>query len=370
LKKLARFGLVALPLLALLLTLVSPGRMTPASAQAAPADPPDLKALVDAVNKEGGDLNLSWSNAVYGGADGAKKIQDAINAQYHTHLNIRFTPLAIPGFAFTSQLQQEVAAGQTASSDIAFDLHLTSEAPAYLEVDYRKYVRGLPEEAMFYNKRALILGTYLGGFYYNTNLVKGAMVPHSIYDLLKPEWKGKIATPQIEGSQSIFLALPDGIGEAAYVKYFQQFAKQVGGLIRCGTSDRVASGEFAIFGYDCGDNEARLAQRKGQPLEEFYPKEGTGLGYFVPAIPKTSAHPMAARLWMAYMISKPGQELLWQLMAIDNDKLPGSHMAQLIADQKKAGVKIIVFYGLDATHPDLAKLEAQISDIVANASAH
>ena len=145
LKNFARFGLVALSLFALLMTLVSAGRMTPVSAQAAPADPHDLKALVDAVNKEGGDLNLSWSNAVYGGADGAKKIQDAINGQYHTHLNVHFTPLAIPGFAFTSQLQQEVAAGQTASSDIAFDLHLSTEGPAYQVIDYRKYVPGLTE---------------------------------------------------------------------------------------------------------------------------------------------------------------------------------------------------------------------------------
>jgi hypothetical protein len=57
-------------------------------------------------------------------------------------------------------------------------------------------------------------------------------------------------------------------------------------------------------------------------------------------------------------------------MALDNDKLPGSHMAQLIADQKKKGVKIIVFYGLDATHPVLARLETQISAIVANANPH
>jgi iron(III) transport system substrate-binding protein len=220
---------------------------------------------------------------------------------------------------------------------------------------------------MWFGKRAVAVASYLGGFYYNTKLVPANMVPHSLYDLLKPEWKGKIATPQIEGAQANFLTLPSGLGGDATLKFFGDFAKQVGGLIRCGTSDRVASGEFWIFGYDCGDGEARLAQRKGQPLAEFYPKEGTSLNYYAPGIPRTAAHPMAARMLIAYMLTPAGQATLWNIMGLDYHKLPGSHLAAIIAEQRRKGTKIIEAYGLDATHPELDRYEKQIGDLVAQA---
>jgi ABC-type Fe3+ transport system substrate-binding protein len=362
-KKFVRFFALVSTFTALL-ALVTPAVWVRA-ADAPAADPENMQQLVAAVDKEGSSLNVAWSNAVYGGADGAKRIEAAINAKYHTHIAIKFLPLAIPGFSFTNQVAQEVAAGQTASSDVLFDAHLASEGAAMIPVDWHRYVPTVGESAMYYGHRAVGVATILEAFYYNTKLVPPNMVPKSLNDLLKPAWKGKIAAPPYEGAEASFITLPGGLGGDGTIKYFQAFTKQLGGVIRCGLTDRIASGEFWMFGYDCGDYEARIAQRKGQPIAEFYPKEGVGVQYYAPAIPKTSAHPMAARLFIAFLLTREGQDMLWDMMGIDNDKLPGSHMGGVMAGMRKSGVHFIEAFGIDAQHPELERYEKQIDDIVA-----
>jgi ABC-type Fe3+ transport system substrate-binding protein len=134
--------------------------------------------------------------------------------------------------------------------------------------------------------------------------------------------------------------------------------------MRCGSDDRIASGEIPIFGVDCGDYAARMAQRAGQPLANFYPKEGAGLLFFAPGIPNTAAHPYAARLLLAFFLSKEGQKALWDVMGTDDYRLPGSHMSQVVGDAKKRGVKVIEAFGLDTTHPELLDYEKTIDDLV------
>ena len=102
------------------------------------------------------------------------------------------------------------------------------------------------------------------------------------------------------------------------VKFYTALSANIGGLMTCGDTDRVVSGEFAFFGLDCGDQEVRLRQRKGEPIATFYPKEGTAIYAFSPGIPLTAAHPNAARLFIAYLLTPPGQKLLWDEFGCDN----------------------------------------------------
>ena len=176
-------------------------------------------------------------------------------------------------------------------------------------------------------------------------------------DLLKPEWKGKVATPPYEGIEGSYVGLPQVLGKDGMVQFYTAFSKQLGAVMRCGSDDRIASGEVPIFGIDCGDYTARLAQRSGQPLANVYPKEGAGLLFFAQGIPKTAPHPYAARLLVAYLLSKEGQRALWDVMGTDNYRLPGSHMGQVVADAKKKGVKVIEAFGLDVAHPELQDYE-------------
>ena len=71
-----------------------------------------------------------------------------------------------------------------------------------------------------------------------------------------------------------YLGLPEVLGKDGMVKFYTALSANIGGLMTCGDSDRVVSGEFAFFGLDCGEQEVRLRQRKGEPIADFYPRKG------------------------------------------------------------------------------------------------
>ncbi len=324
-------------------------------------EPANLGALVQAAAKEG-TLDVAWGD-VYGGAAGVKRAQDEINKKYHLNLQIKYTPVAV-GAAFQNQVVGEIRAGQTASTDVLFHIRDQNLAKVVIPVDYRKYVPGLPADVMFYDKRAVIVVSTILAEEYSTKDVPPNKVPNSLAGLLAPEWKGKIATMPYQGVIGWYLGLNEAMGKDGMVKFYTALSPSIGGLMTCGDSDRVVSGEFAFFGLDCGDQEVRLRQRKGEAIAAFYPKEGTAIYAFSPGIPLTAAHPNAARLFITYLLSPEGQKMLWDEFGCDNYKLAGSRMAPLIAAAKKKGVKFIDIYGLDVAHPELNDYEKTINTIV------
>jgi len=334
-----------------------------ASAQGAPAytEPPNLAALEKAAAKEG-QLDISWGN-IYGGAEGARRVQEGIARKYGVTLHVNYNVVAV-GAVFQNQVIEEVRAGQRASTDILFHIRDAQLAKYTQAADFRKYVPGLPDGVMYYDKHSVVLVTTILAEEYNSKLIPKDKVPTSLADLLQPQWKGKIATPPYEGVLAWYLGLPEALGKDGMIKYFTALSGQLGGLITCGASDRVINGEFLIFGLDCGDYEVRLRQRLGQPIAAFYPKEGTSLYTFAPGIPQTAAHPAAARLFISYLLTREGQNLLWDVMASDDARIPGSHMAALIAEQRKHGVKFIDTYGADLKHPELIEYQGQINKLV------
>jgi ABC-type Fe3+ transport system substrate-binding protein len=324
-------------------------------------EPANLHDLVAAAAKEG-VLNLAVG-ASFGGPEGARIIQERLDKRYHINLVIHYSPI-VSGVPFVQQLFQEVKAGQTASSDIAFTMPSGAGVPYVERIDWRKYLPKLPEEAMVYDKHAVTVLSTLHSFSYNTKLIPPNQVPRSFADLLKPQWKGKIATSSYQGTFLNYIGLPEVFGHQGMLDYVHKFAGQIGGLMVCGNTDRVVSGEFLIFGIDCGDHEVRKRQRLGQPIASIYPREGTLLSGVNPAIPKTAAHPNAARLFIVFLLTREGQDVLWDVTAEDNAELPGSHMAAIIADARRHGVKIIQGVALDATHPELAQYAREIDDIL------
>ena len=333
-------------------------------ASAPPRDPAGIADLVKLAAQDG-TLNVAWGN-IYGGGDGIRRIGEGIAKKYGVKLNISYSPVA-NGAAYLTQITQEVRAGQTASSDVMFTLVDSTQAKYAQPVDYRRYIPGLPEDVMFYDRRSVVAVNVILAEEYNTNLVPRNKVPTRLRDLLNPEWKGKIATSPYQGIQGSYLGLPEVLGHAGMIAYYQALSGQLGGLTTCGETDRLLSGEFWFFGVDCGDYGVRLLQRQGRPIGLIYPKEGTAIRAFAPAIPITAAHPYAARLFITYLLTHEGQDILWDVMGADNYRLPGSHMAKIIADQRRRGVKFINDYGVDVAHPELDVYQNEINKIV-NAS--
>lgn len=338
--------------------------VAPAQSSPPPRDPANLADLIKAAGQDG-TLNVAWGN-VYGGAEGVRRISDGITKKYGVKLNINYSPVA-NGAAYLTQIIQEVRAGQTASSDVMFTVADATQAKYTQAVDFRRYVPGMPADNMFYNHHSVVAVSFLTAEEYNINLVPKNKVPTSLRELLNPMWKGKIATSPYQGSQGSYLGLPSVLGHAGMIAFYQALSQQLGGLTTCGETDRLLSGEFWFFGLDCGDQEVRLRQRKGEPLGLIYPKEGTAIRAFAPAIPVTAPHPYAARLFISFLLSPEGQSILWDVMGTDNDRLPGSHIAKVIADQRRRGVTFIEEYGLDETHPEIDDYISAINKIV-NAS--
>jgi hypothetical protein len=332
-----------------------------AQSPAAYREPANITELTRAAAKEG-VLDIAWG-ATYGGADGAKAIQAGILRKYHVALQIRYSPVA-NGAAMQTHIAEEVRAGQAASSDVLFHVRDPILAAAAQSVDFRKYVPGLPENSMYFNKRAVVAVTVLESFIYNTQQIAPANVPRSFADLLKPEWRGKIASSNYQGLFGNYLGLDEMMGHAGMTTFYQRFSEQVSGLVTCGETDRVASGEFLIFGLDCGDHQTRLAQRRGQPLGIIHPREGTAIYAFAPGIPLTAAHPAAARLFIAFLLTREGQDILWDVMGGDNAGLPGSRMARVIADERRRGVRFINTFGLGVKHPEMAAYANEVNTII------
>jgi iron(III) transport system substrate-binding protein len=145
---------------------------------------------------------------------------------------------------------------------------------------------------------------------YNTKLVKPEDAPRSFADLLDKKWTDKIvkARPGYSGTiMTVTFELSRYLGWEYLKKLGQQRVMQV----QSGTDPpkKVAQGERPIAAD--GDEYFTLQIRdQGGPIEPVYPTEGTpsipsGAGVIVDA-----PHPNAARLFVSWLFSRDGQQLL------------------------------------------------------------
>src|SRR5258708_26923255 len=77
---------------------------------------PSLAAIVADANKEG-TLAVRWTNNIFGGPDGAKVAEEAINRLFGAHITVEWAPGPAYG-PLAAMLYQEMQAGQPATSDI------------------------------------------------------------------------------------------------------------------------------------------------------------------------------------------------------------------------------------------------------------
>jgi putative spermidine/putrescine transport system substrate-binding protein len=163
-------------------------------------------------------------------------------------------------------------------------------------------------------------GDYYGAlaFEVNKDIVKNP--PQDWADLLKPEYKGKVALagdPRT-ANQAIMsvgaAALANG-GSFDKVQPGLEFFRKlnaVGNFVPIiAVPGTVASGETPItirWDYNALSNRDKSA---GNPaIDVIIPKSGVVAGVYIQAISAYAPHPNAARLWMEFLYSDEGQ-LLW-----------------------------------------------------------
>jgi putative spermidine/putrescine transport system substrate-binding protein len=166
--------------------------------------------------------------------------------------------------------------------------------------------------------RGFWMGDYWGAVSigYNQNLVSNP--PKTWKDLLKPEYKGKVAlngSPLTSNSAvSGVIAAAIGNGGSASdvgpgIDFFAALKKSGNFIPIQTTPATVASGQTPIS-IDWDYNN--LAYVKGLPAARWgvsIPSDGVYGGYYAQAVNATAPHPWAARLWQEFIYSDQGQIL-------------------------------------------------------------
>ena len=342
-----------LGLMAFTALLVGCGGATPvASSSRAPVSPANasssgtggVDALVSGARGEG-LLRASWSQDTLGGAQGFQEIGQALNKKYA--LNLRYEWAPGPSMSsMASKLIQEKAAGQPATTDVyvGTDAHfpLLLKQAALKQVDWGALSAGrITSEVAVEGGVGVKISSRFVGVPYNTNLVKGSDIPQQLSDVLKPKWKGKIASTAFAAEFPV-LASPAASGGAKMDAFMEQLVPLVGGLIRCGEEQRVASGEFAMMVLDCGYDPTYALQQTGAPIDHALLKDAAIINMDRLGVPANSAHPNAATLFILYLSTPEGQALVWKLQHVDLHYYPETHQHQAVADVEAKGIKPIL----------------------------
>jgi ABC-type Fe3+ transport system substrate-binding protein len=321
-------------------------------------------------------LKGSWSPSSFGGSAGFDRLVQGMNRKYGLNIQAQFTP-GIDEQAMASRLAQEAAANQPATEDVYLGnpagVHDVLKTQTFKPTDWRSIIeRRIDREGDFDpvapDGAAVAFASSVVGISYNTNLVKPADVPHKLNDLLDPRWKGKIASTPYASGWREFVA-PDLLGPDATFAFVRKFAPQVGGLIRCGESDRITSGEFLMLVMDCGANDVITLKRQGAPIDHTLLEDAAVVHNRYGAVPVNSESPNAAALFVAYLETPEAQTVLWDVDGLDFYLFPESNTHKAAEDVRKSGGKIAADspQWLDSV-PNFSDSQKQLGDILQHAS--
>jgi iron(III) transport system substrate-binding protein len=199
---------------------------------------------------------------------------------------------------------------------------------------------------------------------YNRNFVPRADAPKRLEDVLQPKWKGKIASTPYAAQFDRIALLPHW-GPEKMKAFLVAFSPQVGGLIRCGETSRIATGEFVMMAMDCGSYYVRLEQSRGAPLEHVILEDGTTISYFYWGVPRNAVHPNLAKLFINMAMSEEGQKVVYKAYFTDHYGLPGSQTAAELSGLKAKGIEPLrIGAPFVAKHPELRQLSLEFANIL------
>jgi iron(III) transport system substrate-binding protein len=259
--------------------------------------PPDL---IEAAKKEG--------KLVYYTANFAEVEQQVIKA-----FNKRFPEIAVemvraPGGQLITRVKTEAAAGKL-SADIVDHSDRALMLPlAELFQDYA------PPNGADYRPDAMISpklwprATLVWSIAYNTELVKTP--PKTWWDLTKPEYGNKQIGQVFAASGGTTWTRIMFERQMLGQDYWEKQAATNPVLYPSGApaSDSLVRGEVSIA--PLLYNIVYPKKRDGAPLQIFFPPEGAPVNPYASGIPKTAAHPNAAKLFLNWCLSDEGQTFM------------------------------------------------------------
>ena len=290
-------------------------------------------------------MTLVWGEQLLGGSKDIPKIADAFNKHYGLNIKVQFTPG--PNFQeMGAKVLQEYQTKRPSTSDV---LNVSDsamgpliQAGALVNENWTSWASNIKADSVAPNGVGVVVQTYVAGITYNSKKLTGAAVPKSMQDLLKPQFKGRVASTPYASSFDR-LSTPAMWGKQATLDYVHKFSAQIGGLIRCPDAQpKLLDGEFDAFALDCNQSNALRAQSQGQPLGFVIPSDAAILSQVYVTVPKNASHPNAAKLWVDYLLSPDAQGVIFNADFVDSALLPGSKTSELVNTYKAQGVKFLV----------------------------
>jgi iron(III) transport system substrate-binding protein len=143
---------------------------------------------------------------------------------------------------------------------------------------------------------------------YNTNMVSSQEAPKAWADLLDPTWKGNMGI--VTNADNWFIPMVKMMGEEKGLEYMKRLSVQnlqwrTGRTL---VTQLVAAGEYGI-GIAVYNQRVEELKSKGAPLE-WVPVDPVFPEIHPLAISSHAAHPNAARLFVDFVLSREGQEMM------------------------------------------------------------
>jgi ABC-type Fe3+ transport system substrate-binding protein len=267
----------------------------------------------------------------------------------------------------TARITQEVAAGQTATTDILLGT-VEHFAPIVNrgvldEFDYSALSPRINRKMMAPRNIGVEIYTSTGGIVYNTQLVSGNDVPRKLEDVLKPKWKGKIASTPYAAYFNRVVLRPEW-GPEKMKAFVTRLSEYVGGLIRVNEVSRVVSGEFVMLVL-ASSQDVTLEKAKGAPVDFTIPEDAAVAHFAYMGVPRTAANPNLGKLFINMILSEEGQKLLNKTHASDHHELPGSQTGERLNALKAKGVDILrVDVKKSLEHPETREIQAELVKIL------
>ena len=142
-------------------------------------------------------------------------------------------------------------------------------------------------------------------------MVKKDEVPKNYEELLQPKWKGRRIVLGSDNGSLILSGLIRVWGKEKAVRYFQQLAKQEPAIQAGAPSSRIqllAAGEFPLTLASGNTLQTFVFQRRAQWIGCLWNRSLSKLNTIMLAA--QSRHPNAAKLFIDFVLSKKGQEMI------------------------------------------------------------
>lgn len=262
----------------------------PALAQFGPPE------LIEAARKEG-EMTLYTANFT--------EVESEVNKAFNKRFPfIKISMVRAPGGQLITRVRTEAAAGKLAAdvvdhSDRGLMLGLADLFQDYAPPNAADYLPDVAVAGKMWPRATLVWSIA-----YNAALVKNP--PKTWNDLTKAEYKsviGQVIAPSGGTTLTRIMFERQVLGE----DYWKKQATTSPQLYPSGAplSDALVRGEVQIA--PLLYNIIWTKKKEGAPVDIFFPPEGAPINPYASGIPKTAAHPNAAKLYLNWCLSEEGQ---------------------------------------------------------------